>query len=404
MTNYYKSHKNTYFALRQLGREKKLSICYSRKFLEIKDRAFIYYPCNPGAYDSKLTRKKKCLQGLDSGKDGADDSDHGAGGGGAGTVGELGGGRASGRASSRGLQGGSPGGVAATGGTVTAGGSTVATSAGARGRARGRAGGGTGGRAGRTGRRTGGARRRTGRSSRGRRARGSTGGRARGGTRAGRRGRNSSRSGTSAGGVRSSSRGRVLGGGSGGCVARQVVQRSGAQLCANDTEAGARSGRVGILESVPPGVGLAEERASNLVPVGLRVGGVGNSLVLRGTADGPAGLSNPDLLAAASRLNLAKSIVEQGLAVVDGVGLSVLEVWVGVHAKPVDGLSNSVVGAVGPGGPGVDVADLNTAQNSARDGGADLADVRNNGVGVGTNTSLGLNAGGRVTVKILTTD
>lgn len=193
--------------------------------------------------------------------------------------------------------------------------------------------------------------------------------------------------------------GGVLGGGGSGVTARQVEQRSGAQLLANDTEAG--RGR-GILKSVPPDVGLAETRASNLVPVGLRVGGVSNSLVLGRTADGPAGLSDPDLLARGTVLDLGNGIVEQTVGVVDGVGLGVLEVGVGVNTNPVGSLRDSDVGGVGPGGPGVDVADLSAAQSSASNGLADLLDVGHNGVGVGTNASLGLNASGGVTVEILT--
>lgn len=190
-------------------------------------------------------------------------------------------------------------------------------------------------------------------------------------------------------------------GGGGGGVAGQAEQGVDAGGATGDTEAGAGAS---IGEHVPPGVGLAEERAADLVPVLLGVGEGGNGVTLIGAADGPAGLGDPDLLAVGDGLGLGDGVVEERLALVDAVGHGGLVVRVAVEAEPVDLVDHSRVGAVGPGIPGVDVTDGSAAQGGAGDGRLDLLDVGDQQVGVDTNTGVVLGASDRVTVEILATD
>lgn len=196
-------------------------------------------------------------------------------------------------------------------------------------------------------------------------------------------------------------RGGGRAGGGGGGVAGQVEQRVGGGGATGDTEAGAGTG---IGKHVPPGVGLAEERAANLVPVLLGVGERGDGVALIGAADGPASLGDPDLLAVGDGLGLGDGVVEEGLALVDAVGHGGLVVRVAVEAEPVDLVDHGGVGAVGPGIPGVDVTDGGAAQGSAGDGRLDLLDVVDQGVGVDTDTGLVLGTSDGVTVEILAAD
>jgi hypothetical protein len=92
-----------------------------------------------------------------------------------------------------------------------------------------------------------------------------------------------------------------------------------------------------------------------LVPVGLGVGGVGNSEVLSLSANRPSGLSDPDRLAADGTLGVVESLVEERSTLVNAVVLGVLEVWVGINTDPVTSIDNSIVGSVNPSRPGIDV-------------------------------------------------
>lgn len=202
---------------------------------------------------------------------------------------------------------------------------------------------------------------------------------------------------------------RAGGGGAGGRAraraakvgAGQVEQRGGAAAAAGHAEAGAGTG---VGEGVPPGVGVAEQGASDLVPVRLGVGERRNGVTLGGAADGPAGLGHPDLLARSDGLGLLEGVVEQGLGVVDAVGHAVLEVRVAVETEPVDRVDHRRVGAVSPGVPGVDVTDRGTAEGGTRDRRADLIDVVDHVLGADTGTGAGLGALHRVTVKVLAAD
>lgn len=184
-------------------------------------------------------------------------------------------------------------------------------------------------------------------------------------------------------------------------LAAQVEQGSGVGLGVSDTEAG---GSTSIVENVPPGVGVTEERASDLIPELLGVGNAGNSLALGITLNGPTGLGDPNLLIASGSLEVVDTSLEQTLGIIDGVGLCVLEVRVSVETEPVDSLDGSGVGAVGPGVPGIDVTDGGIAQAGTGDGGADLVDVVDQLGGLETGTGGGASADGGVTVEILGTD
>ena len=194
------------------------------------------------------------------------------------------------------------------------------------------------------------------------------------------------------------------GGGGGHIVAAQVEQGLGGQLVADDTKAGVRGVGRGVLEGVPPDVVLAEEGAADVLPESLGVLDRGHRLADRLAADGVPGLRDPDGLATAGLGGLAEGVGKQRVALADGVGHGVLEVRVGVHAQPVDGVDNGLVRAVVPGSPGLDVADLGILERGTGDGVPRLLDVTCDGVRLGTDVRSRLDAHGRVAVEILGAD
>lgn len=125
---------------------------------------------------------------------------------------------------------------------------------------------------------------------------------------------------------------------------------------------------------------FAEQRAADLIPVDLGILGRRDTQVLRLAADWPAGLGDPDFLAAGDVLGLLESRVEEGLAILDRVLPFLLEVRVGIHTKPINGIDNRLVRAVHPRRPSVDMANRNVAERSARNGILHLVDVRHQGV------------------------
>lgn len=167
------------------------------------------------------------------------------------------------------------------------------------------------------------------------------------------------------------------------------------------TEAGAGA-LVG--EDVPPGVGVAKQRASDLIPVSLGVGNGRDGLAHLGATDRPATLGHPDLATTSNSHGLLPSLVEESLGVGDVIRHHLLVVRVLINTEPVELLDDIRVGAVNPGIPSVDVTDLGAAQAGARDGLLDLLDVVDQSVGLGTNTSVVLDASHRVAVEILTAD
>lgn len=188
-------------------------------------------------------------------------------------------------------------------------------------------------------------------------------------------------------------------------VAAEVEQGGRAQVGADDAEAGA--GRVGgrVLQRVPPDVGGVEERAPDVLPVGLGVLDGGDGLANGVAADGVARLGDPDGLAAAAGLGgLGEGVGEQRAALPDGVGHRVLEVRVGVHAEPVAGVDDGLVGPVVPRGPGVDVADGAALERRPGDGVARLLDVARDGVRLGPDVRPGLDPLRRVAVQVLRPD
>ena len=227
---------------------------------------------------------------------------------------------------------------------------------------------------------------------------GDAGSRGRAGAGAGARGLAGGGLAAGASGSRSGSR---AGGGGVGAGAGQVVEGLGGEGLADHTEAGA--GTVVLLD-VPPGVVLSEELTADGVPVLLGVGDAGDGLALVVSADGPAGLGDPDLLAVGDGLGLSDGGVEQGLGVVDGVAVGGLVEGVGVEAEPVDLVDDSGVGGVGPGVPGVDVTDGGAAQLGAGDGRLDVLDAGDQVVRVHADASIGLSTSDRVTVEILATN
>jgi hypothetical protein len=99
-------------------------------------------------------------------------------------------------------------------------------------------------------------------------------------------------------------------------------------------------GRVGVLQSVPENVTLAEKRAANLVVVALGVLERGNSSTRDRANARPSSLGNPDGLSARYALSLSETGVEVLAGLLDGVGAGRLEVGEGVVTKPDDRVSN----------------------------------------------------------------
>ena len=189
-----------------------------------------------------------------------------------------------------------------------------------------------------------------------------------------------------------------------GILAGQVVERSRGQRVAKDTEARVRCVGSGVLKSVPPHVGLPKQRAADLVPVCLGVFGRSDSLTGGLTADGVASLGNPDGLSASSSLGGVEGIEEETLIILDGVGHGVLEVGVGINADPVACINHSLVGAVDPDGPGVNMTNGGALETSAGNGFADLLDVVGDSGRLSARVLFVENAGRRDTVEILATD
>lgn len=92
------------------------------------------------------------------------------------------------------------------------------------------------------------------------------------------------------------------------------------------------------------------------------------------------------------------------LGVADRVGHGALEVGVGVEADEVARIDDGLVGAVHPCGPGINVADGNGPQRGARDGAADLVDIRGDRLRASSNTGMVLVANHGVAVEILAAD
>ena len=100
-----------------------------------------------------------------------------------------------------------------------------------------------------------------------------------------------------------------------------------------------------------------------------------------------------------------ESSLEERLTFGDRVVHGGLVVRVGVHAEEVAGGGQGGVRAIGPSGPGVDVADPGGGGRSPRDGGADLADVADELGGFGAGGGVGGDEpGGRDTVEVLGAD
>lgn len=187
-------------------------------------------------------------------------------------------------------------------------------------------------------------------------------------------------------------------------LAGQIKERCLCQLVADEAEA--RVGCVGssILHGVPPRVHIAKKGASNLIPVCLGVLERGDSLADSLATNGKPGFRNPDGLSTDGGLRRAKGIVEESLVVGDSIGLSLLEVGVGVNADPVSGIDDGLVGSVDPRGPCVDMADGGVGERGAGNGITNLLHVFREGEGVSTRVLLVQETGGRDAVEILAAD
>lgn len=166
---------------------------------------------------------------------------------------------------------------------------------------------------------------------------------------------------------------KIFRGGSLLFLAAQIVERCRA-LWGDDTKAGVRSDGIGILKSVPVDGGVAEKRASNLIPVCLSVAGRWNGKVLSLAANGPASLGDPYGLALSVGDRSLICLLEQALALADGVVEGILKIWVCVSANEVGSLDNSAVRIIDPCSPGINVTNWNMAKCGPSDRLLDLLD------------------------------
>ena len=180
--------------------------------------------------------------------------------------------------------------------------------------------------------------------------------------------------------------------------------RGGAEVRSNDTERWVRSGRVGILESVPEGVDVTENLAADLLPVSLGVLYGWNSQVRSLARDGVSGLSDPDILTTGSTDGRVVGLEEQVGIVLDSVGLGGLEVGVRVDTEPVNGADDGVVGAIHPSGPGVNMADREAGGGGVGDGRLGLANEASDLLRRCTDTAVVLDASGRNAVQVFRAD
>jgi hypothetical protein len=93
--------------------------------------------------------------------------------------------------------------------------------------------------------------------------------------------------------------------------------------------------------------------------------------------------------------------LEEARSVLNAVGLSGLEVWVGIHSDPVDGVDDGLVRSVDPSSPGVNVTDGGSAQRSTSNGSSNLSDVGGEGSRISTISRLGSDTSGGDAVEIL---
>lgn len=136
--------------------------------------------------------------------------------------------------------------------------------------------------------------------------------------------------------------------------AGEIVAGGRVDVGSNDTKV--RAGGVGgVAQEVPPDVGLAKERATNVLPEGLSIVGGGDGVAEVLAADGPACFRDPDGLVADGITSTLQGTIEEGLAVANVVVLGVLEVGKGVEADEVTGLGDNRVGSVKPSSAGIDV-------------------------------------------------
>ena len=185
--------------------------------------------------------------------------------------------------------------------------------------------------------------------------------------------------------------------------AGQVEQRGGRQVL-RDAKCLLVDG-VGVIESVPEGGSLAEQRAAaDVIPVILGVLHAGNSLIPVDTGERPTSLRNPDLLAAGNTNGRIVRRREQSRGILDGVALAVLVVGILVDTKPVNVVNDGAVGSVGPGIPGINVPNRDAGQGSVGKRLLVVLDEADNDVGTSANAGLVGGSGHAVTVQVLAAD
>ena len=116
----------------------------------------------------------------------------------------------------------------------------------------------------------------------------------------------------------------------------------------------------------------------------------------------PSSLGDNDWLSLGSSSGDLESCVEERRGVLDGVILSDLEVWEGVHAEEIGLINNGRVGAVSPDIPGINVSDCHLGQRSAGKSLSNLLNVADDLCWSSSNSGwVVLETSWRDTVKIL---
>lgn len=131
------------------------------------------------------------------------------------------------------------------------------------------------------------------------------------------------------------------------------------------------------MESKPPCVDFAEHSATNLIPICLSVCDAGDSQIRSRSRNRPPRFSNPHRFTSDCTLSVVVCLEEDLIPRVDRVCLGILEIRVCVHANEIASTDNSIIRAVYPRSPRVNMTNESAACSGARDRRSDLADVAN---------------------------
>lgn len=140
---------------------------------------------------------------------------------------------------------------------------------------------------------------------------------------------------------------------SGLIVAGEVEERLITQRRANDSKTWVWCTWLGILKSIPPGIDVAEQSTSYLVPVCLSVLNARNRLTESLARNWPSSLPDPYWFSLSHGSSVSIGLEEQFVPHADVVVLGILEIRVGISSKEVGGGDYSGVAPIHPTSPGI---------------------------------------------------